>query len=337
MQCKYVEIGGKINNVFKRNIMTTSLNKKKMIKQYNFTDTYSTIYKYDNKNQDMANIIAPFYIDLDIEDLEKDFDKLKRDIMLLTRKLKTLFKLTDENIQYFFSGSKGFHIIIPYSIFGIKPCKDLNDKYKMLAIELKSYTITKSIDTRIYDTKRLFREVNTINTKTNLYKVPITIKNIKEFSYEELIEYAKAPKEEYKVDSSYNQEADIAFNNLIIELKERQKRTINHKVAKQMLENKELLPCVKYILQNGAQKGGRNNTAMALASSLYQRNPNDYEEVLDIMKTWNIKKLDTPLAERELENTVKSAYRNVQDGKRYGCAAFIDLGICVKGCPIRKK
>lgn len=337
MQCKYVEIGGKINNVFRRNIITTSLNKKKMIKQYNFTDTYSTIYKYDNKNQDMANIIAPFYIDLDIEDLEKDFDKLKRDIMLLTRKLKTLFKLTDENIQYFFSGSKGFHIIIPYSIFGIKPCKDLNDKYKMLAIELKSYTITKSIDTRIYDTKRLFREVNTINTKTNLYKVPITIKNIKEFSYEELIEYAKAPKEEYKVDSSYNQEADIAFNNLIIELKERQKRTINHKVARQMLENKELLPCVKYILQNGAQKGGRNNTAMALASSLYQRNPNDYEEVLDIMKTWNIKKLDTPLAERELENTVKSAYRNVQDGKRYGCAAFIDLGICVKGCPIRKK
>ena len=337
MQCKYVEIGGKINNVFRRNIMTTSLNKKKMIKQYNFTDTYSTIYKYDNKNQDMANIIAPFYIDLDIEDLEKDFDKLKRDIMLLTRKLKTLFKLTDENIQYFFSGSKGFHIIIPYSIFGIKPCKDLNDKYKMLAIELKSYTITKSIDTRIYDTKRLFREVNTINTKTNLYKVPITIKNIKEFSYEELIEYAKSPKEEYKIDSSYNQEADIAFNNLIIELKERQKRTINHKVAKQMLENKELLPCVKYILQNGAQKGGRNNTAMALASSLYQRNPNDYEEVLDIMKTWNIKKLDTPLAERELENTVKSAYRNVQDGKRYGCAAFIDLGICVKGCPIRRK
>ena len=85
MQCKYVEIGGKINNVFRRNIMTTSLNKKKMIKQYNFTDTYSTIYKYDNKNQDMANIIAPFYIDLDIEDLEKDFDKLKRDIIELKK------------------------------------------------------------------------------------------------------------------------------------------------------------------------------------------------------------------------------------------------------------
>lgn len=337
MQCRYVEIGGKINNAFKRNIITTALNKAKTISQYDFTDTYSTIYKYDNKNQDMANIIAPFYIDLDIDDLEQDYDKLKRDIMLLTRKLKTLFRLSDNNIQYYFSGSKGFHILIPYSIFGIKPCKDLNDKYKMLAVELRSYTITKSIDTRIYDSKRLFREVNTINTKTNLYKVPISLDNIQKFTYDELIAYASSPKGEYKVDTSYIQEADIAFNNLINELKERQKRSINYKVAKQMLNNKELLPCVKYLLQNGTRKGGRNNTAMALASSLYQREPNNYEEILDTMRAWNIKKLDEPLSEHELENTVKSAYRNVQDGKRYGCAAFIDMGICIKGCPIRRK
>lgn len=50
-----------------------------------------------------------------------------------------------------------------------------------------------------------------------------------------------------------------------------------------MIANKELLPCVKYILQNGAVKGGRNNTAMALASALYQRDMNE-ERVLEIMK-----------------------------------------------------
>lgn len=337
MQCKYVEIGGKINNVFKRNIITTALNKTKTIAKYDFTDTYSTIYRYDNKNQDLANIIAPFYIDLDIDNLQDDFEKLKRDILLLTRKLKTLFKISENNILYYFSGSKGFHILIPYSIFGIKPCKDLNDKYKMLAIELKSYTITKSIDTRIYDTKRLFREVNTINTKTNLYKVPISFEDIQRFNYEDLIEYANSPKEEYKVDTSYMQAADEAFNNIIEQLKERQKRSINHKIAKQMLSNKELLPCVKYILQNGAQKGGRNNTVMALASALYQREPDKYEEILDTIKAWNIKKLDEPLSDNEIENTVRSAYRNVQDGRRYGCAAFIDMGICIKGCPIRRK
>jgi hypothetical protein len=103
-----------------------------------------------------------------------------------------------------------------------------------------------------------------------------------------------------------------------------------------MLQNKELLPCVKYILQNGAQKGGRNNTAMALASALFQRNE-DRAYVEQIMDTWNRTKLDEPLPERELELTVRSAFNNVNDGRRYGCGAFIDMGICVKGCPIRRK
>lgn len=337
MDCNYVEIGGKINGVFKRNIIVNYLQKQKAIKQQNFSDTYSTIYKYDSKRQDGANIIAPLYIDLDIDDLEHDFEKLRRDVLLLCRRLKTLFNLTDDNIQLYFSGSKGFHIIVPHTIFGIKPCKDLNDKYKLVALELKSYTITKSVDTRIYDSKRLFREPNTVNTKTNLYKVPISLDQIREISYEDLIAYASEPKDMITVNAKHNPKSEEAFNQLIESIKERQKKTVNHKVARQMLENKELLPCVKYILQNGAQKGGRNNTTMALASALYQRQPDNRDEVLDIMKSWNSTKLDDPLDDRELENTVLSAYRNVQDGRRYGCGAFIDMGICVKGCPVRRK
>lgn len=337
MDCNYVEIGGKINGVFKRNIIVNYLQKQKAIKQQNFSDTYSTIYKYDSKRQDGANIIAPLYIDLDIDDLEHDFEKLRRDVLLLCRRLKTLFNLTDDNIQLYFSGSKGFHIIVPHTIFGIKPCKDLNDKYKLVALELKSYTITKSVDTRIYDSKRLFREPNTVNTKTNLYKVPISLDQIREISYEDLIAYASEPKDMITVNAKHNPKSEEAFNQLIESIKERQKKTVNHKIARQMLENKELLPCVKYILQNGAQKGGRNNTTMALASALYQRQPDNRDEVLDIMKSWNSTKLDDPLDDRELENTVLSAYRNVQDGRRYGCGAFIDMGICVKGCPVRRK
>lgn len=337
MDCNYVEIGGKINGVFKRNIIVNYLQKQKAIKQQNFSDTYSTIYKYDSKRQDGANIIAPLYIDLDIDDLEHDFEKLRRDVLLLCRRLKTLFNLTDDNIQLYFSGSKGFHIIVPHTIFGIKPCKDLNDKYKLVALELKSYTITKSVDTRIYDSKRLFREPNTVNTKTNLYKVPISLDQIREITYEDLIAYASEPKDMITVNAKHNPKSEEAFNQLIESIKERQKKTVNHKVARQMLENKELLPCVKYILQNGAQKGGRNNTTMALASALYQRQPDNRDEVLDIMKSWNSTKLDDPLDDRELENTVLSAYRNVQDGRRYGCGAFIDMGICVKGCPVRRK
>lgn len=337
MKCNYyIEIGGKVNDNFRRNIIIPILKKQIELKKYNFVDTYSTIYKYDNKNQNIANLIAPFYIDLDVNDLQNDFNKLKKDVLIITRRLKDLLKISEDNIEYYFSGSKGFHILIPESVLGIKPCKDLNDKYKTFASDLKSYTITKSIDTRIYDNKRLFREPNTINSKTGLYKVPISLEQIKQMGYEELIEYAKEPKDLIAINKDYNEIAEINFHKLIEEVKDRQKKTINYKVARQMMQNKELLPCVKYILQNGAVKGERNNTAMALASALYQRNPNDREEILDIMKTWNDTKLDNPLADRELEATVRSAYYNVTNGRRYGCAAFIDLGICVKGCPIRK-
>ena len=337
MSCIHIEVGGKVNDVFRRNIMTTVSKKEDTIKLYNFTDTYSTIYKYDNKNQDIANIIAPLYIDLDIDNLEKDYEKLKRDVLLLCRKLKTLFYLDESNIQIFFSGSKGFHILVPHTVFGIEPCRDLNDKYKMIALELKSYTITKSVDTRIYDTKRLFREPNTINSKTGLYKVQMTLNQVRNFTYEQLIERASEPQFIEQPNTEYNEKADMAFNKLINDIRERQKKTINHKVARKMLENREILPCVKYIIQNGAQKGGRNNTAMALASALFQRQPEDINGIKDVMYAWNNNKLDEPLPDSELEATIMSAYRNVRDGRRYGCAAFIDMGICVKGCPVRKK
>lgn len=331
----YIEIGGKVNGVFRRNIIVEKDKKQEAINRYNFEDTYSTVYEYDNKEQDKANYIAPLYIDLDAGHLEKDYEKLRRDVLLLIRKLKTMFSLNDNNIQVFFSGSKGFHIIIPYEVFGFEYSKDINNKYKLLATELKSYTITKSVDTRIYDNKRLFREPNSINSKTGYYKVQIDLANLRTMSYDDLIEYASTAKPLLLIDNKYNDKARQAFDEFIEKTKAIQKRSINHNVARTMLANKELLPCVKYILANGAVKGGRNNTAMALASALYQRDMNE-ERVLGIMKEWNDTKLEEPLSDREIENTTRSAYRNVRDGKRYGCGAFIDLGICVKGCPVRK-
>ena len=332
----YVEIGGKIKDSFKRKIIIEKDKKEEAIKKYDFIDTYSTIYEYDNKDQDRANFIAPLYIDLDADDLIRDYEKLKRDLMLLTRKLKIMFNLSDDNLQIFFSGSKGFHVLVPHEIFGLEYGREINNIYKSIAIELKSYTITKSVDTRIYDYKRLFREPNSINSKTGLYKVQVNLDDLRNMTYEDIIEYASQPKEIRTPNKEFNDRSRKLLNSFIEEIKERQRRTINHKVAREMLTNKELLPCVKYILQNGAVKGGRNNTAMALASALYQRDLSDEQKILDIMKEWNETKLDEPLSDREIENTTRSAYRNVRDGRRYGCSAFIDLDICVKGCPIRK-
>ena len=159
MNCNIIEIGGQKNGYFTRNIFIDSKDLKSSIKQFD-GDIYSTIYRYDSTDQNTANFVAPLYLDLDIDDIENNFMKIKQDLLLVIRRLKTLFYLEDKDIELYFSGSKGFHILINHKIFGFKPSRDINKYYKKIATELKTYTINKTVDTKIYDSKILFRVPN---------------------------------------------------------------------------------------------------------------------------------------------------------------------------------
>lgn len=331
-----VEIGGSIKGTFSRNILcyTTEMNKE--LDKYAFEDKYSTIYRYANTNQDLSTVVAPFYLDLDIDDIENNYDKLKRDLHLIYRQLKRILYLEDKDIEIYFSGSKGFHILVNEKVLNIEPSRTLNEDYKIMALRLKSFTIYKTIDTKIYDKKRLFRIVNTINSKTGLYKVPVTMEQINSFSYDDLVEWAKEKKPIKPKIYLKNNKAKEAFVEYISKIKQEEKKKINHKVAREIIERKELLPCIKYILQNGAVKGQRNNTSNALASALLQCGKT-LDETLNIMHVWNMKKNTPSLPEKEIDTTTKSAYKNFEAGKNYGCSSLRMLGVCLKDCPVHKK
>ena len=202
-------------------------------------------------------------------------------------------------------------------------------------VYFKASTFTKCIDTGIYDYRRLFRVPNTINTKTGLYKVPIMFKDLINMSYEDLLEYASRPHTFMKKPKIYNKKVHDAFYELLHRLSEREKRTVNTSIARQYVSNKKLLPCVEYLLQNGADEGQRNNCTIALASALFQIG-HSKEEVTEILEVWNKTKNDIPISDKELYTTINSAYNNSRNDMYYGCSAFRDLGLCVKGCPINK-
>lgn len=329
-----VEYGGVQNNTFRRNIFGEQ-NDENIINSFE-SDTYCTIYKYDNENIDSCNFIAPLYLDLDIDNIEEDYNKLIRDLKILIHKLVTEFHVEQNDIQIYFSGSKGFHLIISENIFGFEPGRTLNKDLKKVAVYLKAYTLTKCIDTKIYDYKRLFRINNTINSKTGLYKVRILYNDLINMSYDELIEYASKPKNIESDDYLYNDKASESFTNLIEKLNKRDREKINIQVAKEYIRKKELLPCVKYILQNGSPNGQRNNSTIALANSLFQVGYNQ-DEVIEIITTWNETKNEEPLPDREIRATIKSAYNNSKQNIYYGCSSFRELDVCVKGCPIYKR
>lgn len=331
-----VEVGGSINGKFRRNIICNVANVNTELNKYDFVDKYTTVYKYANANQDLSTVVAPLYLDLDLDELEENYDKLKRDLHLIYRQLKRILYLKDSDIEIYFSGSKGFHIIVPQKVLNLEPSRTLNEDYKLMALRLKSFTISKSIDTKIYDKKRLFRIVNTINSKTGLYKVPLSMEQINSFTYEDLAKWASEPRQVRPKIHLFNQKAHDAFIKYIDTIKQEEKKKINHKVAREILERKELLPCIKYILQNGCEKGQRNNTANALASALLQCGK-DIDETLDIMQAWNTNKNTPSLDTKEVEITTNSAYKNVLAGRKYGCSSLKMLGVCVKDCPVHKR
>jgi DNA primase large subunit len=137
--------------------------------------------------------------------------------------------------------------------------------------------------------------------------------------------------------SAFNYYMAQKYNEAIKREKERMKCTYKHTSPYATTRRKQMSPCIKAILENGAVQGVRNNTTVVLASSLIQ-NGMDIDEVTDTVLNWNSEKVSPRLPEREIRATIKSAFQGVNSGKRYGCRTIKELGLCVpEHCGISRK
>ena len=92
MSCNIIEVGGKINNNFSRNYYINKSELNNAIQRFD-GDTYMTIYSYESEDINTTNFIAPFYLDLDIDDIENNYDKLIIDLKIVYKKLCDTFKI----------------------------------------------------------------------------------------------------------------------------------------------------------------------------------------------------------------------------------------------------
>ena len=120
--------------------------------------------------------------DLDNTDL-----KLARnDTIELVERLCVFHK---ENINIYFSGNKGFHVIyICPELNLLRDTVDFNDKLKNICSYIAKGI--ESFDDKIYDKTRILRTVNSKHPKTNLYKIKISIDELYTLTREQLFELA---------------------------------------------------------------------------------------------------------------------------------------------------
>jgi len=343
----FIEFGGLKGKFFKRNVYiqldtnTTDKKVEELKDEYHNQDIYFSIYRYETENVAECGICAPLYLDFDSDiETDNDYARLKRQVVQTINYFEKGFGIPSSMQKIYFSGHKGFHLLIPDECFGIDYCQDLNERYKLIAKMVDADNACPSLDMKIYDRRRLFRIPNSINSKSGLYKVPVTKQQLRQFSYEEMKEWASEPREVETDEPEPIERAIAIFEKCFQEtpedkVRERRKAREKERKAKRSVpvdkdgkpKHYKLSPCIINILEAGAVEGQRNNTAIALASSLFQ-NGRTREEVDAIMAEWN-EINEPPIDDMELYTTINSAQGMFDNGRTYGYTKLHELGYCL--------
>lgn len=274
-----------------------------------------------------------FYLDFDTKiETEDDYIKLKEDVRTALRYITIIMNIDISQVRFFYSGGKGIHLTIPATTLCLEPHVALNKIYKMIAEDIAQYCKHETLDTRVYDDKRMFRMVNSWNIKGEAYKIPITYDEYVKLSYKELRELAKSPREITVANPIPSQRAHSVIKQYI----ENWTKISNKQqlFTGKIRELKEEPPCIKAMWEKIFREtvDERNNSATAL-SSFYMQQGMTFEEVFPKMLKWNQENCSPPLADREIETIVRSVFNGRY---KYGCETFKRVsGVCDKeNCPL---
>lgn len=301
---KWIRLGHKLPNGTlnqEKVVPFTKTQLQKHIKRYKGLECYATYTRHDMKDFDNSCITAPLVFDLDDE---KNPEASRLEAVKL---FKMLMRdgLREHDVDIFFSGNKGFHIIIPYKVIGLKARRDIMTVYRRIGENAKKNLELETLDMRIFDKKRQLRLPNTKNQKTGLYKVPITFDELmKDMDSIRLLakKPRMLPKRVYKLNRA------IRKNILMLEKLELNRQRRQSERAPVSLDQVHMFPCIKHLLKNPPDTD-RNNHVYTLAL-FFKSNNVSKEDAFAVLDGWTV------LDEKEVKHAVDSAYSHT---KHWGC------------------
>lgn len=303
-------------------------------------DCYASMFRFDHNYKKLcdstgsvrgANSLLCYadYLSFDIDatDLNQAIVSA-RQLIINIDFLDTVFA---DHLVFFFSGAKGFHIGIPSQFFGAVPSTKLPQIFKSLA---KSIARDSRIDLSVYEKNRLWRIPNTLNSKSGLYKIPLTFEELSTWGIERIKKLARQPQGEAYIPLTYEGQFEphpvlVDFYEKAIE--EIRRPSIDTKVTDNYLDRHALhRPCFQKLLK-GVPKGQRNEAAIRLTVA-YRKRGDSLKQTLSELQIWNLRN-EQPMEEHELENTCNSAFSGQYD---YGCNDHLLASLCQENCPFQK-
>ena len=284
-----------------------------------------------------GKVWAPFFpIDLDHPDLLPALEAARR----LTAFLLERWQIDPSAIQIYFSGSKGFHLMLDTRVFGkILPSKNLplifDSLRRHLALEIPE-PFRNTVDLAIKDRVRLLRLPNTIHEKSKLYKVSLSLDELRRLSPAEIRECAQTLRALTLTDETgFLSHADVKenpaagklFQHVRRQLKQLTRKPFAYRFRRPADLTQLTFPCaaLQKIWESHVEPGYRNNCAIRLASELRLLGLSE-DEASDKLLEWN-ERNSIELPADELHNVVRSAYQH-RFPYRYSCRDEILRRFC---------
>lgn len=284
----------------------------------NKQELYRSTFSFDNKiiehmasgRKSASGFIGNCFLDHIILDVDKGYETDKNTLWrarMLIDKLLTDWKLTEDDLQYWHSGT-GYHIVIP-DIFGFVPSptlprivKDTLDKY------------FPETDHKFYHTAGLIRVGYTINDKSQRYKTPMSYEEIKSLTLEEIYNLSKEPRLGFKYEKV---DYKPVFQELIV--------TSNiDKVNKSIISvPNKIVSCVQHMWDRGEEVGTRHERIMRMTSA-WRRAGLPLDAIIALMKQYS-----PNMDAYEVEKHVKDVF---SAGYSYGCEDNIMKQFCDPQC-----
>lgn len=252
------------------------------VSPYRFDESVASLPSLASLPQGTKFMADNLLFDLDSEDLNKAHEEMQT--------LCEEFEASNVGFEVYFSGGKGFHVLVPTVQFGFEPTDDDGVLARMAHTIAKELGIT-TWDSKVYNKTRILRAVGSKHPKTGLHKIKIDWRA-------SLEDIKKAAKRNHHAGSS---ESTWESNVVLCEIYEKAKVRVIREVAP------HLSTSLAGILSNPIAKGSRNDSAYRHAQYLARRAITEADARF-ILDAWNAKQVVPPLSDDELYRTIASAY-----------------------------
>jgi len=308
MRFPYVECGWKVNSSFRRNEFLKVEALDEFRHAHHNTDIFHTVWSYAEPRAD-SDFYGSFYLDLDSENL----DAAHQDSRNVARFLTDHLRISEHSVQVFFTGKKGFNILVDAPVLGVEPRPELHQIWKVLASNLHERIAYHTIDLKVYDKRRLLRFANSIHGDTGLYKILLTLSELESLNSDDVKEKARSPGPLMRSTRCEVSHRAASYLRALLRGQQRQRAARSARRSPDALIDEP--PCIKALLA-GVGEGERNQALFSLACFYHQQGLG-IDHILARLKDWNARNAP-PLQEQELRCSVASAVKGIY---KLGCSS----------------